>query len=144
VARAAGRLLLRHGGLDPAGITPVESVLARDPIGYWREVAATRRRRDLTVWLERWAEAVTDGLREAARRCDVPAPDPPGRALAFLRQRDDDRFTIAEYRDGVGIDLDAARSDLASLLDAGRIRRVPGSRGLRFVAYGPVRPREES
>lgn len=143
VARAAARLVLHGGGLDPPGVVPVESVLVEDPGGYWREVAATQRRRDLTIWLERWAEAVTDALREVARRCGVEATSPPDRAVTFLAERYEDGFTIAEYRDTVGVDLDAARRDLSALLDDGRIRRVPGSRGLRFFAYGRRRRPEE-
>lgn len=133
LARAAARLTLRSRGLDPEGVALPEVVLARDPIGYYSEVARTVRRRDLTIWLERWGEAVAGGLREAAQRLGVEMPDdPPDRARQFVASWDQPRFTIADYRAAVSVGPEDARGDLRELLDAGHIRRVPGSRGLRF------------
>lgn len=137
LARTAARLVLRARGLDPHGLAIAETLLAEDPLGYHEEVAATHRRRDVTVWLERWSEAVTGGLRRSARRLGVLDADPPDRARAFLQARDGPRFTVADYRAEAAVGPEDARSDLGALLDAGHVRRIPGSRGLRFeVAQG--------
>jgi hypothetical protein len=132
VARAAARLLLRARGLDPDGLAQVEAALAADPLGYQEEVARTRRRRDATVWLERWGEAVVASLRQAAHHLDVVDATVPARAGGWLAAVDAPGFTVAEYRAGAGVGPEEARADLAALLDAGRVRRVPGARGLRF------------
>lgn len=131
LARAASRLLLRGRGLDPHGIAAIEEVLAEDPMGYHEEVARTMRRRDLTIWLERWGEAVAAGLRRAARGLHLLDPEVPSRAAEFLDAREDP-FTIADYMAEVEVGREDARADLEALLDAGRVRRVPASRGLRF------------
>lgn len=130
LARTAARLVLRARGLDPSGLAAAEVPLAADPIGYYDEVARTVRRRDLGVWLERWGEAVTAALRDAARRLGALGPDVPARAAGFVADRD--AFTLADYRAGVAAAPEEARRDLAALLDAGLVERVPGSRGLRF------------
>lgn len=132
LARAAARLCLRARGLDPAGLSAPEPELAGDPIGYYDEVARTTRRRDATIWLERWGEAVTAGLRASAQASGALPLDVPDRAAAFVDQRPDPAFTIADYRADVGVGPEDARNDLGALLDAGRIRRVPASRGLRY------------
>jgi Fic family protein len=131
LARTAARLVLRARGLDPAGSAAPEVPLAADPIGYYDEVARTIRRRDLSIWLERWGEAVAAGLRRAARDLGALDPDVPERATAFLAGRD--RFTIADYRAEVGAGPEETRSELGALLDAGLVERVLGSRGLRFA-----------
>jgi Fic family protein len=136
LARAAARLVLRGRGLDPAGLAAPEPHLAADPLGYHEEVARTSRRRDATIWLERWGEAVTDGLRTAARELGLLGRDLPGRAVRFLDDLEDDAFTVADYRAEAGVGPEDARADLRDLLDAGRIVRVPGRRGLRFVRRG--------
>lgn len=132
LARAAARLVLRHHGLDPAGLAAPEVALAQDPLAYHEEVARTVRRRDLTIWLERWGEAVTAGLRRAARALAVVAPDVPERAVRFLTDAPD-RFTVADHRAACALGPADSAADLAALLDAGAIERVAGSRGLRFV-----------
>jgi len=134
LARTAARLMLRTAGLDPAGVGLVDEALMRDSLGYQEEVARTQRRRDLTIWLERWAEAVVDGLRAAGRELGVVAVQPSARAVAFLATADD-RFTVADYRAGAGGGLTAqlAATDLEELLDAGLVRLAPASRGLRYV-----------
>lgn len=139
LARTAARLLLRSRGLDPGGLAAAEVALLADPIGYYGEVAATARRRDLTIWLERWGEAVTGGLRLAARRLgllDVEVPQP---AEGFLAHWEGPRFTVADYQAEMAVGGEQTRADLESLLDAGRIERVLGARGLRFaiVDYKP-------
>ena len=136
LARAAARLVLRSRGLDPWGVAAPEPILAADPLGYHEEVASTLRRRDLSIWLERWGDAVTAGLRRAARRLGALDDEVPGRATAFVAAASDPGFTVTDYRAAVGVGTEASRHDLRALLDAGRIARVPGSRGLRFTIRG--------
>jgi fido (protein-threonine AMPylation protein) len=133
LARAAARLVLRGRGLDPAGLAAPELSLAADALGYHEEVARTRRRRDATIWLERWGEAVTDGLRDAARELDLLPSDLAARPARFLDGREDDAFTVADYRAEAEVGPEDARAELRQLLDAGAVDRVPGSRGLRFL-----------
>jgi Fic family protein len=138
LARTAARLVLRARGLDPHGLAAPEAALAADSLGYHQEVASTGRRRDVTIWLERWGEAVTAGLRASARELGGLTTPPPDRALDALAALDDDpRFTVADYRAAAGLGPEDARADLHALLDAGRIERVPGSRGLRFARPTP-------
>lgn len=133
LARSAARLVLRARGLDPHGLAAPEPALAADPIGYYTEVASTLRRRDLSIWLERWGEAVTDGLRTAARSLGRLPDRVPDRAASFLAARPDPAFTVADYRAELGLGPADTHADLRELLDAGRVRRVPGTRGLRFT-----------
>jgi fido (protein-threonine AMPylation protein) len=138
LARAAARLLLRARGLDPAGLAAPEPALAADPLGYHEEVARTVRRRDLTIWLERWGEAVTAGLRDAARDLTVLPTKAPDRAARFLEGRvPGEVFTVADHRAEAGLGPEDSRADLQALLDAGRVERVLGSRGLRFRVTAP-------
>lgn len=132
LARAAARLCLRARGLDPVGLAAPEPELAIDPIGYYDEVARTTRRRDATIWLERWGEAVASGLRDSARALGRLGGEVPDRAEAFVAGREAPAFTIADYRADAGVGPEDARSDLVALLDAGRIVRVPATRGLRY------------
>jgi Fic family protein len=133
LARTAARLVLRARGLDPDGLAAPEAALAADALGYHEEVASTARRRDVTVWLERWGEGVTAGLRASVHELGGLSEPPPARALDALDAVDEDpRFTVADYRAAAGLGPEDARADLQALLDAGRIDRVPGSRGLRF------------
>lgn len=131
LARAAARLVLRGRGLDPGRLAVPEPALDRDRLGYHEEVAKSLRRRDLTIWLERWGEAVADGLRHAARRLGALDAEPAPAAAAYVDGVAD--FDVAEYRAELTATPAVAREQLAALLDAGRIRRVPGSRGLRFT-----------
>lgn len=133
LARTAARLLLRTHGLDPGGLAVAECLLVDDALGYYEEVAATARRGDLTIWLERWGEAVAGGLRLAASRLDLLDVGVPRRAAAFLDTRDQAEFTVADYAAATGTGPEARRGDLIALLDAGHVTRVPGSRGLRFT-----------
>ncbi len=132
LARAAARLVLRARGLDPHGLAVAAIPLADDAIGTYEEVARTARRRDLTIWLGRWGEAVTAGLRHAAHQLGVLTADVPDRAQRFVDGRPPGPFTIMDYRGDAGVEPEQARADLAELLDAGRVTRVLGSRGLRF------------
>lgn len=132
VARAAARLTLRARGLDPQALAAVEVELDRDPVGYYEEVARTLRRRDHTIWLERWGDAVTAALRRRARELGQLSVTPPERARAFVGDRTSPAFTLADYRAAAGANPQQARVELGALLDAGAVRRVHGSRGLRF------------
>jgi Fic family protein len=133
LARTASRLVLRARGLDPDGLAAIEPALALDALGYHEEVARTTRRRDATIWLERWGEAVTRGLRTSARELGVLDTSPPARAEAALAElADDGTFTITDFRAAAGLGPQEARADLRALLDAGRVEHVPGGRGLRF------------
>lgn len=131
LARAASRLVLRSRGLDPDGFAAPEEPLDRDRLGYHDEVARTLRRRDLTIWLERWGEAVTDGLRASARDLGLLGAALPDGAETFLGDHPDG-FTIADHRAETGRSPADSRDELTRLLDAGAVRRVLGSRGLRF------------
>jgi fido (protein-threonine AMPylation protein) len=133
LARTAARLVLRARGLDPDGLAAPEPVLAADPLGYYEEVARTARRRDATIWLERWGEAVTAGLRASVRALGGLEEPPPRRAEDAVRSLGGEGFTVADYRSAALVGPEDARADLQALLDAGRIRRVVGSRGLRFA-----------
>lgn len=132
LARAAARLVLRARGLDPHGLAIAEVPLAEDLLGVHEEVARTARRKDVTIWLERWGEAVTAGLRHAAHALGLPAPDVPERARAVVEGRGPGELTVMDYRGDAGVGPEEARADLVALLDAGLVRRVPGSRGLKF------------
>ncbi len=140
LARTAARLLLRSRGLDPAGVAAAEAVLLADPIGYYGAVAATARRGDLTIWLERWGEAVSGGLRLAARRLGLLEVDVHAQVEAFLVRWEKPRFTVADYQSDMEVGAEGSRIDLERLLDAGRIERVLGSRGLRFSIVGYQAP----
>lgn len=134
LARAAARLLLRARGLDPDGLAAPEPYLDEDRLGYHDEVARTLRRRDVTIWLERWGEAVTGGLRDAARALGQLEVSVPDRAARFLADREPgSSFTVADHRAEAGVRPEDSRRDLLALLDAGLVRRVGGSRGLRFT-----------
>ena len=132
LARTAARLVLRARGLDPDGLGASELLLLDDAIGYYEEVARTVRRRDLTIWLERWSEAVAGGLRVAASRLGLLDEVPGARPTGFLDSWANDAFTVADYRAHAQVGPEQARADLRELLEAGNVRRVPGSRGLRF------------
>ncbi|MBW3664682.1 MAG: Fic family protein [Actinobacteria bacterium] len=132
LARVAARLVLRARGLDPSGLAAPEPVIVGDAIGYYEEVARTTRRRDATIWLERWGEAVCAGLRASARRLGALEVEVPPRALAFIEALPDRAFTVADYRADVHVGPEDTRADLVALLDSGTVDRVAGSRGLRF------------
>ena len=132
LARAAARLVLRARGLDPDHLAVPEPTLAADPLGYAEEVARTRRRRDLTIWLERWGDAVVTGLRDSARALGQLPREVDAEAAAFIAAHP--AFTVTEHRAERVLGPEDARSELGRWLDAGEIARVPGSSGLRFVA----------
>lgn len=137
LARIAARLALRARGLDPDGLAAAEQALALAPLGTYEEVARTARRRDATIWLERWGEAVAAGLRTSARRLAVLPAAVPERAERFCARRSVAGFTIVDYRAEAEAGPEDARSDLRALLDAGRVRRIAGSRGLRYELVRP-------
>ncbi|MFU8839601.1 MAG: Fic family protein [Nitriliruptoraceae bacterium] len=130
LARAAARLVLRSRELDPDHLAVPEVALGRDLLGYHEEVARTLRRRDATIWLERWAEAVAAGLRLSTRIAGLHTSDPAPAAADFAASSA--TFTITELRAELGVGPEGARAHVDALLDAGLIERVPASRGLRF------------
>lgn len=130
VARVAARALLADGGLDPHGVAPFDQVQEADAIGLFNEIARTVRRRDATVWLERWGEVVTTALRRAV--VDHAGGGAVDEQAATAYEQLSDAFTIADWREQAG-----GRDDgLRELLDAGLVEPVPGTRGLRFVRVG--------
>ena len=148
LARAAARLVLREGGLDPHGLAATEAGLARDALGLAEEVAATRRRNDLTVWLERVTEAHADALRDARARLGLTSkgavPAAAREAIAERLARGEVAFTLVEHATARGLreddrgrdgGLDAAREELEALIDARLVRRAIGGRGLRYEAW---------
>lgn len=131
LARTAARLALRARGLDPHGLAVAEIPLAEDSLGIHEEVARTIRRDDQTIWLERWGEAVTAGMRHAIAELGLDRPAVPDRTQPVFEAHPEE-FNLMEYRAAVGAEPEQARADLVELLDAGAIARVPGSRGLKF------------
>lgn len=134
LARSASRVVLRARGLDPDGLAVVERGLAADPVGYHSEVAATRRRSDLSLWLERYGEALVDGLRDVADALvPQPAPALPERALAVADPlTPGEALTVRQYAERAGTTVAVARADLRLLSRAGLLALEPASRGLRY------------
>ncbi|HUH08800.1 MAG TPA: Fic family protein [Egibacteraceae bacterium] len=133
LARAAARVILRARRVDRHGLAVAERLLAVDPGAYHGEVAATiRRRGDLGLWLERYAEAVAAGLEDAAALVG-PRPSAPERASALFAELSvDGPVTVADFARAAAQPLPAAREDLLALCAAGIAQRQPGSRGLRY------------
>lgn len=143
LARVAARMVLREAGLDPAGLAVAEIPLSGRRVGNYDVVAAALRSGDLTIWLETWAEDVTAGLRLAATDLGIEVDDVPSDVVDDLATR----FTLVELRDAArqvrddpAIDLDEARRIASTLADAGMVRVVSGTRGLRMVRGGPGLP----
>jgi Fic family protein len=135
LARAAARVVLRARGLDPWGAAVPERLLAADPLGYYGEVAATiRRRGDLSLWLERYAEAVAAGLESAADEVAPRArPEPPARALDVVaRVPAGGTLTVAEYAERAKVPPQTAALDLRVLTRAGLLDLEPRTCGLRY------------
>lgn len=129
LARTAARLVLRAAGLDADGAARPESSLLQDPIGYLDDVARARRLRSPAAFVERTAEAVADGLRVAAG--PSPVEDVPAATARFVAELGSGRdFTVSEHRSAAG-GADADRG-LVLAADAGLVRRVLGTRGLRW------------
>jgi len=128
LARTAARLLLRGAGLDPGAAGQPEAALLVDPIGYLDEVARARRLGSPTTFVARWAEAVAAGLRDALPT--LPTDEVPAATRSFLAGAPV-AFTLGDHRAAVtDADGDAG---LVRALDAGLVRRVLGTRGLRYV-----------
>ncbi|MGH8933960.1 MAG: Fic family protein [Egibacteraceae bacterium] len=138
LARAVSRVVLRARGLDPHGLSVPERRFSADPIGYYGEVAATARRGDMGLWLERYSEAVLDGLESAAAIVDPrPSPRAPARAIATVQDlAAGTTVTTPEYAERAGTSLDTARTDLRALARAGLIDADPCTRGLRYRVRG--------
>lgn len=139
LARAASRVVLRGRGLDPDGVAVPERLLAADATGYFREVAATRRRRgQLSGWLERYGEALVAGLADAADALLPVAPvDPPARAAAAVAEiAPSGTITLREYAEAVGVTLATSRIDLEACVRARVLEPQPRTSGLRFRPPG--------
>lgn len=135
LARAASRVVLRARGLDSDGLAVPERLLAADATGYYREVAATRRRRgELSGWLERYGEALVAGLDRAAAALDPGrAPAVPPRAAAVVAgMATGAAMTLREYAEAAALTLATARMDLQACVGAGILELQPRSSGLRF------------
>lgn len=131
LARTAARLLLRRADLDPGAAAQPEATLLADPIGYLDEVARARRLGSPMTFVSRWAEAVAAGLRAVLPA--LPADDVPGATRRFLAGAPV-AFTLGDHRDAAGgRDGDAG---LVHALDAGLVRRVVGTLGLRYRRTG--------
>jgi hypothetical protein len=144
LARAASRVLLRARGLDPDGLAVPERLLAADRGGYFAEVAATKRRRgDLTLWLERYGEALAAALETAADAVGTttPTPSPPKRALVLAEELGPDGVvTLPDYAERAGVSPATARVELDRLAAAGVLRVQPHSRGSRYQRVPDARP----
>lgn len=140
--RAFTRVLLRARGLDPDGLALPEQVWAADPLGYYGEVAATiRRRQDLTRWLERYAEAIAEGLalvseRVSPRPAGTPSPQDEAVLAAVDALGTDRPFTLTELAAQAGVGRDVALTVLRSGLARRLVRAEPGSQGLRYRRRG--------
>lgn len=134
LARSASRVVLRARGLDPDGLAVTERGLAADPTGYHAEVAATRRRGDLSLWLERYGEALVSALEGAAEAlAPQPRPALPQRARAVADPlAPGEALTVRQYAERAGISVATARGDLRLLARAGIVELEPRSRGLRY------------
>jgi hypothetical protein len=139
LARATSRVVLRARGLDPHGLSVPEREFCADPIGYYGEVAATARRGDLGLWLERFCEASLTALERAADAVDPkPLPGVHKRALMTISSLElGEALTIAEYAERAGTSFDTARSDLRSLACARLVSVDAGTRGLRYRRSAP-------
>lgn len=134
LARSAARVVLRARGLDPDGLAVPERTLAADTLGYHREVAASiRRRGDLTSWLERTGEALTEALEDALDALGAGPASPPERALEVAASLPvGQTITLPDYAARVGMGRDTAVSDLEALRRARWLAAEPGTQGLRL------------
>ncbi len=134
VARAASRVVLRARGLDPEGVAVPEETFAADALGYHAEVAATQRRRgDLSLWVERYGEALATAFEEAAAavaRDGVLGEAPGVEVVADLAPGGE--LTLPDYARRRGVSPATARIELRRLAAAGLLVREPGTRGLRY------------
>ncbi|MGI8574208.1 MAG: Fic family protein [Egibacteraceae bacterium] len=136
-ARAFTRVLLRARGLDPHGLALPEHTWITDPLAYYGEVAATiRRRGDLTRWLERYAEAVVEGLDRVAGQAGPWAGSPllaEDAVRAVVSELGADKsFTLTEVASRAGVGRDVALTVLRSGPARTLVWSEPGSQGLRY------------
>jgi hypothetical protein len=135
LARSVAATVLRALAVDEHALAVPDRQFAANPGVYFREIAATRRRRgDLTRWVQLHAEAAVAGLQEAARALGVPpGPPPPLRAVEMAAAMSDrDTVTVPEYAERVGVSRSAATEELLALSAAGITMRDFGTQGLRF------------
>lgn len=131
LARAVHDHALRAAGILPPGLAAADPVLATDPLGYLDGVAASMRRRDATVWIERSLESTGRALRHTLDAIASPrhaAPDGasllPGDLCAA--------FTLADVVERMGCSAADARAVTSRWVIDGAVARVIGSSGLRF------------
>ena len=134
LARAASRLVLRARGTDPHGLAVPERLWAADPAAYYREVAATMRRRDdMGPWVERQLETLVTVLTETVSGVRPSAGAPSVRAMDVVAGlRSGEAITVTEYARRVGSSRETAWCDLRDLMIAGHVIREPKSLGRRF------------
>lgn len=135
LARAAAHHLLWGAGIDPHRINRIDRVLATDPLGYQEQVAGTLRRRATEPWLEYWAETVAEGLRLALDALEVTVPSPavpPDDLMVVVTGHGKDEITVADLSAATGHPIREGDDALEALIDAGVLRRVRGSQGLRY------------
>jgi hypothetical protein len=144
VARAAGRLALLADGSLPAGLGAPDTALAEDILGYHEEVAASARRRDATAWAERILEAqgralrhAIDGLTETGAWSATDFGTPVPSAL-------EDAFTLGDVAAQLDLSTSGAREQCSTWVVEGRVRRIPGSAGLRMSKVPPQPPATDS
>lgn len=133
VARAASRVVLRARGLDPEGVAVPEESFAADALGYHAEVAATQRRRgDLSLWAQRYGEALATAF-EAAAAVVAPATRRPELGLEVAAHLPPGgELTLPDYALRREVSPATARIELGRLVGEGILVREPGTRGLRF------------
>ncbi len=133
VARASSRLALLADGLLPSGLGAPDAVLAKDPLAYHEEVAASVRRRDATAWVERIIEAQGEALRAAIDALQALDTDESIAAAAALPDGLDPAFTLGDVTALLGVDSSRARQTCSDWVVSGTVQRVAGSSGLRLV-----------
>lgn len=135
VARAFARIILVSAGVDPHGAGVVEGPLWDDAKGYYAEIAATTRRRgDLTRWLERHTGALARALEAAADELDPrPLPGLPERGRVIVAKLlPGTSINLREYAKDAGVELRVAVADLTAFARAGILVEEPDGAGLSF------------
>jgi hypothetical protein len=132
LARAVHDHALRAASILPPGLAAADPVLATDPLGYLDGVAASMRRRDATVWIERSLESTGRALR---RTLDAIAA-PQRAAHDNASPLPDDlpaTFTLADVVEATGCTASDARAVTSRWVIDGAAERVIGSSGLRLT-----------
>ena len=132
LARAVHDHALRAAGILPPGLAAADPVLATDPLGYLDGVAASMRRRDATVWIERSLESTGRALRRTLDA--IAAPQRAAHDGASLLPGDlPATFTLADVVEATGCTAADARAVTSRWVIDGAAERVIGSSGLRLT-----------